>query len=48
MGFKFEKQDLMSQDFLLAFVLLAQSETHLDEGWAGVGGWHAPGVQGWG
>lgn len=46
MGFKFEKQDLMSQDFLPAFVLLAQSETHLDEGW-GVG-WHAPGVQGWG
>lgn len=37
MGFKFEKQDLMSQDFLPAFVLLAQSETHLDEGWGGGG-----------
>lgn len=35
MGFKFEKQELMSQDFLPAFVLLAQSETHLDEGWGG-------------
>lgn len=35
MGFKFEKQDLMSQDFLPAFVLLTQSETHLDKGWGG-------------